>query len=86
MSWTYITDDPATLPPLDTPVFARLKYNTYGMVVRCYSSDAEGYLWALMYEPPYVKNGKWVCDNAEFEDLDVVAWHPMPQLPKEDAP
>lgn len=82
MSWITITDDPNTLPPLDTPVFVQFKDTRFGMVVRCYNDDAEGWLWALLYEPPYIRSGKWVCDNAEFEDLDVIAWHPLPAMPE----
>ena len=85
MSWTTITGELDSFPPENTPVFIRLKDGRHGMAEHVYAGeDAGGYLWALMYEPPYVKNGKWVCDNSEFDDLDVVAWHPLPELPMED--
>lgn len=84
MSWTYITDDPATLPPLDTPVFVLDPKGCISLVERTDTND--GWLWAQCYGAPHFINGKWYVLNAEFEDLNVIAWHPLPELPTEGAP
>lgn len=81
MSWTYITRDPETLPPLDTPVFLLLDEETAITGERTIP-DSDGWLWAKCYGDPVFQDGKWQVDSAEIDYLQPIAWHPMPQLPE----
>jgi hypothetical protein len=83
MSWITITDDPNTLPPLDTPVF--LLTDEDNAILGERSDTTDGWLWAHCYASPHCHKGKWYVMNAEFDDIEPIAWHPLPELPKAEA-
>jgi hypothetical protein len=85
MKWTYITDDPNTLPPLDTPVFVLM---SDGQCLACMRSVTcgDGWLWAVAYYSPRWYKGAWQLDDAETDDVIGIAWHPLPELPTENKP
>lgn len=85
MSWTYITDDPATLPPMDTPVFLLTGGGQCTLYERN-DTDGDGWLWSMIYGAPYWHDGAWQLDDAETDDVIGVAWHPLPVPPTEAKP
>lgn len=83
MIWTYITDDPATLPPLDVPVFVQLE-NGEAVTAERYSF-ADDWRWAICDYAPYIEDftdRKWTCGGSSIADIQPIAWHPLPELPK----
>jgi hypothetical protein len=88
MSWIKRTDDPATLPPLDTPVFVTDGEDWGVVAIRTWVSDGEdsGWLWAQCYGMPYwdCVNKKWDCSDAEIDDLTVTHWHALPEMVEVD--
>lgn len=84
MNWITITDDPNTLPPLDTPVFV-LDQREYASLAER-NDTPDGWLWAQCYGAPHGVKGKWYVLNAELYDIQPIAWHPLPELPTEVKP
>lgn len=88
--WHKITDDPATLPPLDVPVFAAGgSLRGPCILVRSGVYDENGdpaWAWCDCYGEPYWDKGKkqWaVWDSTWDDDYQPEYWHAFPTEPPE---
>ncbi|HSG60866.1 MAG TPA: hypothetical protein VLA24_05455 [Pseudomonadales bacterium] len=87
MSWIKITDDPNTLPPMETPVFVIIQ-NGDGMAMQRFSTF-NGWHWEVCDYAPYTEewtDHKWTCGGSTITRIEPVAWHPFPELPTEAKP
>jgi hypothetical protein len=81
MSWIEITDDLDSFPPENTPVFVCLEDGRHTMAEHVYVNEDEGgYMWARIYDVPYVHRGEWKVDNNDLEDFTVTHWHKLPDI------
>jgi hypothetical protein len=84
MKWTYITDDPATLPPMDTPVLVLFEDSDVWIAELAYA-DGVDIGWAICEEVK-AKDGAWFCQFRQHIEMKPIAWHPLPELPTETKP
>lgn len=88
MTWTRITDDPATLPPMCQVVVAAFPDGNAGFFSREATEDGT-WLWARCYDVWfYASRGCWNSDDAE-QDSDhqsICMWHPLPVPTEEKRP
>ena len=71
--WTKITDDPATLPPLDTPVFVfggNMRYPTIQARSEVYDENSNpAWAWCVAYGINWDDGlKKWTADDFEWDD------------------
>ena len=86
--WHKITDDPATLPPLDTPVFVfggNMRYPTIQARSKVYDENSNpAWAWCIAYGINWddvLK--KWIADNFEWDDdYQPEYWSAFPAPPE----
>lgn len=83
MTWTYINDDPATLPPIDVPVLAVYVIGDcpekFCALLERGMFDSETWVWGHVYEAPAWTPYGWAVNGTEADDdYRVIAWHPLP--------
>ena len=83
--WTKITSDEKTLPPLGVPVVVERR-NGGGAIAERFIYDGEWY-WAYvdrMTRNVHAEN--FHSEETEWDDVDPVAWHPLPEPYVEEKP
>lgn len=75
--WINVKDQ---LPPLDEPVWIFEPPDR--IYVGCRSDSGDGWLWCDCYYTIWFDGDKWHAGDAEEEDINPVAWMPLPQPPK----
>ena len=86
MSWTIITHDPKTLPPLDVPVFAAGgNLDVPRILVLCEEYNQNSYpirVWCNPFGTIHFdeKKDKWTVDAEWDDDYNPVIWHPFPEV------
>ena len=80
--WTKCSPD--TMPEEDQVVFWYDPTLTWPVWIGTYSdSGEEGLVPTKAYSEPDFYDGKWVADDAEWDDdYQPTHWHPLPELPK----
>lgn len=66
------------LPPEDVPVWLHGPRHTW-IGCRTYVVG-EGWFWAECGQP-WVEDGNWTADVADFDDYEATHWRPLPTLP-----
>ena len=86
--WHTITDDPATVPPIDTPVFVTggsLSYPTIQSRSRLYDeSSNQTWGWSVAYNMSWdCVLKKWTADDFEWDDdYQPEYWSAFPAPPE----
>ena len=86
-TWNKITDDPATLPPLDTPVFVfggRLSNPTIQARSKVYDENSNPtWAWCVAYYITWDDGlGKWTADDFQWaDDYQPEYWSAFPVPP-----
>ncbi len=87
-TWNKITDDPATLPPLDTPVFVaggNMRYLIIQARSKVYDENSEqAWAWCVAYGIEWDDRlKKWTADNFEWgNDYQPEYWSAFPAPPE----
>lgn len=76
-SWTKITEDPATLPPLGEIVWLYGK----GIWVGSRDDGPEGFEWTNTYGHFWYNGQKWDGDCEADDEYQPTHWMPLPKLP-----
>lgn len=81
--WIAVTD---RTPPEDVPVWCSINGSEPWHGAYCYAEgdeeDGAGWAWMRCDSRPYFLNGKWKCDDIEWDDqYDVTHWQPLPTPP-----
>jgi hypothetical protein len=80
MTWTRITADESTLPPIGVPVWL---YDRYVLPIffgcRQLSDDGS---WKWVVGDPEIYEGKWILVGISDSDCDPLQWHPFPSVPE----
>ena len=86
MSWTTVTDDPATLPPEDEPVIVEIEDCTqecqeYRYMAGSGFVDYEG-MWRTNAFLPVLRSRRWKQRSGLHlrPELKVIRWHRYPNL------
>ena len=86
--WNKITDDPATLPPLDTPVFVfggGLSDPTIQSRSKVYDENSNPtWAWCVAYNITWDHGlGKWTADDFQWDDdYQPEYWSAFPAPPE----
>lgn len=85
-TWFKITDDPATLPPLEEPVFVCFSDSAAILILtrsEIVEDEMANWAWAtpvgLHYRPD--KNAWAAWDTEWDDDYNPTHWHPFPKNP-----
>ena len=87
--WNKITDDPATLPPLDTPVFVfggDLRYPAIQARSKMYDENSNPcWEWCAVYNITWDDGlKKWTADDFEWDDdYQPEYWSAFPASPED---
>ena len=86
--WNKITDDPVTLPPLDTPVFVaggNLRYPTIQARSRVYDENSNPcWAWCAVHNITWDSGlEKWTADDVDWgDDYQPEYWSAFPVPPE----
>jgi hypothetical protein len=85
MTWTRMTADESTLPPIGVPVIlCNRKAGRMYLGERYTIHGFKGSFWGTACDSPRYYQGKWRMDETDLVEKEEVPthWHPFPSVPE----